>query len=109
MRVRARRSTMETASETQWPVYERRESILRREIIVLFAGIALVLAASAAAWYFLYAVRSPIVVVKRFIEADIVGNYSAQQQCVSSRWDSRFILSALQTFRKGAGASPFTG
>src|SRR6266567_7963107 len=99
---------MAITGETEWPVYERRESALRREVVILFAGIALLLLAAGIAWYFLYARRSPVVVVERFIEADLAGDNVHQRQYVSTRWDSRFILSVLQTYRKQAGASPFT-
>jgi hypothetical protein len=89
------------------PRYERRESILRREITILAAGLAFVAASPFGAWYLFFYQRSPAMIVQKFVEADRAGNLTAERQYVSSTWDSRMILSGLQTFRQQAGSSPF--
>ncbi len=87
--------------------HPRRESLLKREIVIIFAGLAALMGAAFGAWYILYASRSPGVVVVKFIEADRAGRLAEEQKYVSSRWDSRMILSAMQSFRGQTGSSLF--
>jgi hypothetical protein len=87
--------------------HPRRESLLKREIVIIFAGLAALIGAAFGAWYILYASRSPGVVVVKFIEADRAGRLAEEQQYVSNHWDSRMVLSAMQTFRGQTGSSLF--
>src|SRR5437868_2374147 len=82
------------------PRYERRESIVRREIRILIGGVLVIIAAVVIGWYLISYRRSPALVVRNFIEADRAGSFSEEQRFVSSRWDSRMILSLLQTVRQ---------
>jgi len=89
------------------PRYELRQSVLRREVAILVAGILAIFIACALTWYLLSYRGSPAFVVRQFIEADRAGVFSEEQRLVSSRWDSRMILALLQNVRQQSGASPF--
>lgn len=85
----------------------RRDSAVRREITVIFAGITLVLIGVAAAWYLLVVAHSPASAVRSFLEADKREDFAAEQQYVRAGLDSQVILSLLQVYRQTSGKSPF--
>src|SRR5689334_16109373 len=75
------------------PSYPDRSRAVRREIGIVLAGIALVLAAAVGSFVLFYQIGSPDVVVRKFIEADLRADYAAESLYVSSGLDSRVILS----------------
>lgn len=89
------------------PEYPTRHTSVRREIAVVSAGFLLICFAVGLAWYLFFQRGSPASIVRAFIEADRNSDYATEQQYVLSRWDSRIVLSALQTFRQQTGFSPF--
>src|SRR5262245_39978961 len=88
------------------PRYERRESVVRREIAILACGVLGIIAAVVIGWYLVSYQRSPALVVRHFIEADRAGAFQEEERYVSTRWDSQMILSLLQNVRQSAGQSP---
>ena len=89
------------------PRYGPRDSLLKREILILGAGLGLVLASMYIAWLFLFRMNAPDAVVKRFIEADLAGRPADQQALVARTWDAKLILDMIQEFRRRSGSSPF--
>jgi hypothetical protein len=91
------------------PRYADRTTLLRRELAFVFFGIVALLAAAYGAWYVVFYQRSPVAVVRGFLDADVAGQYSREEEYVAPGAGSRFILASFQTFRKQSGASPFKG
>lgn len=89
------------------PRYRDRTSLLRREFVLIGAGMTVLLAAAFFAWYLFYFQNSPEMVVRHFMDADRKNQFAGQQQYVSNRWDAQMMLTAFQTIRKQAGTSPF--
>lgn len=89
------------------PRYADSKRLVRREVVILFAGVFAVLTALWTAWFFLVSTRSPAHVVRSFIEADRAGQYAQEQELISDAWDARMALSLFQGIRQQAGSSPF--
>ncbi len=89
------------------PRYSPRSVTLRRELTILALGLLLMTGAAFGAWYGMFYQRSPAMVVRRFIDADLQDQFSRQPQYLVDRWDSRMVLSAFQVIRQKTGSSPF--
>lgn len=87
------------------PQYGDRKRFVKREVAVIFGGVAALLAAGWVAWYLLVSSRSPAHVVESFIAADRAGQYSREQQLVSD--NSRMALDLFQVVRRQSASSPF--
>jgi len=98
-----------TATAAGAPHYPSRASMLRREFAILGVGLAVLLAAAFGVWYGLYYAKSPVMVVRRFVDADLNGQFSQQQPLIVNRWDAQMSLSAFQAIRRQIGRSPFQG
>jgi hypothetical protein len=96
-----------TEEVARLPRYTDRRLLVRRELAILLGGIFLIIVAACGAWYVVGYQRSPAMVVRKFIDADIAGQFAQQQQYVANSWDSRAALSLYQQIRQQAGASPF--
>jgi hypothetical protein len=94
-------------AEGEIPNYKSRSVSVKRESAIILVGIALILGALAGVYILFLVPRSPAFAVRKFIEADLSGNFAQQSQYVSNRWDSHLFLSTFQTLRQAAGASPF--
>ncbi len=89
------------------PQYTARDSLVRRELAIIAAGILLVLGAVYLTWLLVFRQNEPDVVVRKFVEADRAGRYAEQNALVANAWDATMILNTVQTFRKQTGLSPF--
>src|SRR5579871_2094998 len=87
--------------------YPSRASTLRREFAILGGGLTVLLLAAFWAWYALGYARSPIMIVRRFVDADVSGQYSRQPPLIVNRWDAQMVLSGFQAIRRQVGRSPF--
>lgn len=89
------------------PSYRPRHEIVRREATILAAALLLIACVTFGVWYGLFYQRSPEMVVRRFIDADLQSQFARQNEYLIDRWDSRMVLSAFQAVRQHTGASPF--
>ena len=89
------------------PRYRPRQIVLRHEATILAAALLLIAATAFGIWYALFYMRSPEMVVRRFIDADLQNRFAAQNQYLVDRWDSRMVLSGFQAIRQHTGSSPF--
>jgi hypothetical protein len=89
------------------PRYASRSVILRREIAILSAALFVLAGTVFGVWYALFYQRSPEMVVRRFVDADLNNQFSRQNQYLVDRWDSRVVLSVFQALRRQTGGSPF--
>jgi len=89
------------------PQYGTRDSLFKRELAIIAAGILLVLGAVYLTWMLVFRQNEPDVVVRKFVEADRAGRYAEQNALVANAWDASMILSTVQTFRQQSGISPF--
>jgi len=89
------------------PRHEPRERLVRREIVIVTAGVLAVLGAAVLAWHLTVARKSPRAVVERFMEADRRGEFASAELLVSRRADSRMLLGAFRSLRQSLGFSPF--
>jgi hypothetical protein len=96
-----------SGGEPSVPHYASSRSLVKREIVIVAAGITAVLAAAWCAWYLMVAARSPSAVVSEFMELDRKGRYAQQENLVASSWDNRMALSLFQQMRQQSGSSPF--
>src|SRR5215212_7521869 len=80
------------------PRYTDRAVLLRRELALVLLGIVVLVVAAYGAWYALFYQRSPVAVVRGFLDADIAGQYMREEQHVARGAGSRFILSTFQAF-----------
>lgn len=89
------------------PRHAPRAVILRREIAILSAALLILAGTVFGVWYAMFYQRSPEMVVRRFVDADLNNQLSRQNQYLVDRWDSRMVLSAFQALRRQTGSSPF--
>jgi hypothetical protein len=93
--------------EAAAPRYRSRHVMLRREMAILAAALILIASTVFGVWYGMFYQRSPEMVVRRFVDADLQRQFARQNQYLVDRWDSRAALSAFQAIRQQTGSSPF--
>ncbi len=81
--------------------------LARREIVLIVAVVALLLGGGYASWQFIIGQRGPDAVVRRFIDADMRGDYAALNKFVAPGVDASIVLQVFQHYRRSTGASPF--
>jgi len=95
------------ASDGPVPRHTSTATLVRREVVVLLAGLCAIMVAVFGVWYVLAKLRSPEAVVRRFIDADIHGRYAEQRQCIEQGMSSSAVLTLFQQVRKQLGHSLF--